>query len=94
MPGKRVRMLFIGNSFTTKNDLPTLLSAISKADNGITIEYEVISAGGASLHRHWNAGANTPEEVATRMEQGFRIIITAPAKSTPGLNEGHRLAGR
>ena len=26
MPGKRVRMLFIGNSFTTKNDLPTLLS--------------------------------------------------------------------
>lgn len=39
-------------------------------------------------------GANTPEEVAMRMEQGFRIIITAPVKSTPGLNEGHRLAGR
>ncbi len=39
-------------------------------------------------------GANTPEEVAMRMEQGFRIIITAPAKSTPGLTEGHRLAGR
>ena len=38
-------------------------------------------------------GANTPEDVAMRMEQGFRIIITAPDKSTPGLNEGRRLAG-
>ncbi len=39
-------------------------------------------------------GANTPQEVVTRMEQGFRIIITAPEKSTPGLDEGRRLAGR
>ena len=39
-------------------------------------------------------GANTPEQVAMRMEEGFRIIITAPDKSTPGLNEGRRLAGR
>ena len=39
-------------------------------------------------------GANTPEQVAMRMEQGFRIIITAPDKSTPGLNEGRQLAGR
>ncbi len=39
-------------------------------------------------------GANTPEQVAMRMDQGFRIIITAPDKSTPGLNEGRRLAGR
>ena len=38
MPGKRVRMLFIGNSFTTKNDLPTLLNSISQAGKGITIE--------------------------------------------------------
>lgn len=39
-------------------------------------------------------GANTPDQVAMRMEQGFRIIITAPDKSTPGLNEGRRLASR
>lgn len=39
-------------------------------------------------------GANTPEQVAMRMDQGFRIIITAPDKSTPGLNEGRRLACR
>ena len=39
-------------------------------------------------------GANTPDQVAMRMDQGFRIIITAPDKSTPGLNEGRRLANR
>ena len=48
-------MLFIGNSFTTKNDLPALLSAIAQAGKGITIESKVISAGGASLRRHRNA---------------------------------------
>ena len=50
-------MLFIGNSFTTRNDLPGLLSAIAEAGACATIESKVIAAGGASLRRHWNAGA-------------------------------------
>jgi len=50
-------MLFIGNSFTTRNDLPGLLSAIAEAGACATIESRVIAAGGASLRRHWNAGA-------------------------------------
>ena len=57
MPSKTVRMLFIGNSFTTRNDLPGLLSAVAKAGAGTMIESKVIAAGGASLRRHWNAGA-------------------------------------
>jgi 4-hydroxy-2-oxoheptanedioate aldolase len=39
-------------------------------------------------------GANTPEQVAMRLEQGFRIIITAPERTTSGLAEGRRLANR
>lgn len=57
MPEITARILFIGNSFTTRNDLPGLLSTIAKAGKGITIESKVVSAGGASLRRHWNAGA-------------------------------------
>jgi 4-hydroxy-2-oxoheptanedioate aldolase len=34
------------------------------------------------------------DEVAMRLEQGFRIIIGAPVKTTPMLTEGRRLAGR
>ena len=36
----------------------------------------------------------TAEEVPMRLEQGFRIIITSPEKTTLGLDEGRRIAGR
>ena len=36
----------------------------------------------------------TAEEVPMRLEQGFRIIITSPVKSNPGLTEGRRISGR
>jgi 2-keto-3-deoxy-L-rhamnonate aldolase RhmA len=39
-------------------------------------------------------GANTPEQVAMRLEQGFRIIITALERTTSGLAEGQRLTNR
>ena len=35
----------------------------------------------------------TAEEVPMRLEQGFRIIITSPVKSNPGLTEGRRISG-
>ena len=57
MSGKRFRILYIGNSFTTRNDLPALLGNIADMGMGINLESKVISAGGASLRRHWNAGA-------------------------------------
>jgi 2-keto-3-deoxy-L-rhamnonate aldolase RhmA len=36
----------------------------------------------------------TADDVAMRPEQGFRIIMTAAVRSTPGLVEGRRLAAR
>ena len=51
-----LRILFIGNSFTTRNDLPGMVNEFAEAQ-GVTIQHEVISAGGASLRRHFNAGA-------------------------------------
>ena len=36
----------------------------------------------------------TAAEVPMRLEQGFRIIITSPEKTTQGLIEGRRIAGR
>ncbi len=36
----------------------------------------------------------TADEVAQRLEQGFRIIITSPEKTTRGLDEGRRLTTR
>ena len=36
----------------------------------------------------------TAAEVPMRLEQGFRILITAPTRSAAGLAEGRRIAGR
>src|SRR5262249_41915567 len=49
------KMLFIGNSFTTRNDLPGLVAQLAAA-RGRAIQHRLISAGGASLRQHWNAG--------------------------------------
>ena len=48
-------MLFVGNSFTARNDLPKLIAQLA-AERGITVEPTLLSMGGASLRMHWNKG--------------------------------------
>ena len=52
---RSINILFIGNSFTQRNDLPALLSELAAARN-IAVTHKLISTGGASLRTHWNAG--------------------------------------
>ena len=54
-PAVPVKVLFIGNSFTARNNLPGLIAQLAAAQ-GKLIQHRLISAGGASLRRHWNAG--------------------------------------
>jgi hypothetical protein len=42
-----VRLLFIGNSFTARNDLPGLLAQLAAAR--LVLKHHLISAGGASF---------------------------------------------
>ena len=77
-------MLFIGNSFTTRNDLPGLLSAIAEAGACATIESRVIAAGGASLRRHWNAGA------ADTISDGKWDYVLFQEQSTLPIKNGKR----
>lgn len=48
-------LLFIGNSFTARNDLTGLIVRLAGA-RGKTLRHRLVSAGGASLRTHWNAG--------------------------------------
>jgi hypothetical protein len=50
-----LKVLFLGNSFTARNDLPGLIARLA-ATRGRTLDHRLISAGGASLRTHWNAG--------------------------------------
>src|SRR5262245_54437795 len=50
-----LKVLFIGNSFTARNDLPGLVARLAAA-RGKSLQHRLISAGGASLRTHWNGG--------------------------------------
>jgi lysophospholipase L1-like esterase len=45
-----LRVLFLGNSLTAANDLPAVVSSLSRG----TITYRAIDPGGVSLEDHWN----------------------------------------
>jgi len=85
-----VRILFVGNSFTARNNLPGLLSGLAGA-RGIELEYKLIQAGGASLRQHLNAG-QALDAIATG---GFEVVVlqeqsTLPIKSPARFREGAR----
>jgi hypothetical protein len=89
MPG--VRVLFIGNSFTARNDLPGMVAGLAGAA-GLAMEHRLISAGGASLRRHWNAGAAVE---AIRTGRYDRVVLqeqsTLPVKGAARMHESVRL---
>lgn len=63
-----IRVLFIGNSYTFVNDLPSLVSTIDPG--GPTITTDSLTAGGAQLQDH----AANPE-VATRIQLGWDAVV-------------------
>ena len=50
-----INILFVGNSFTARNNLPQLLVDLA-AQRGVEVRFDLIQAGGASLRMHWNKG--------------------------------------
>src|SRR5438105_12979854 len=53
--GMKMKTLFIGNSFTARNNLPELVAQLAAAC-GQELQHQLIQAGGASLRMHWNKG--------------------------------------
>jgi hypothetical protein len=86
-----INMLFVGNSFTQRNNLPGLLAELAAARE-LSVKHELISAGGASLRTHWNAG-RAAEAIATG---GYDYVVlqeqsTLPVKNALRMAENVRL---
>ena len=86
-----LKVLFIGNSFTARNDLPGLIAKLATA-RGKTLEHRLISAGGASLRTHWNAGEALK---AVQSGQYDHVVLqeqsTLPVKNAKRMHENVRL---
>jgi hypothetical protein len=86
-----VRVLFIGNSFTARNDLPGMIAGLAAAQ-GDTLDHRLISVGGASLRAHWNKG-----EAAAEIKRGrYDYVVlqeqsTLPVKNAARMHENVRL---
>src|SRR5437762_355503 len=91
MAAALLNVLFIGNSFTARNDLPGLIAQLAAA-RGKGLEHRLISAGGASLRRHWNAG----QALAAIKGGGYDVVVlqeqsTLPIKGPQRMHESVRL---
>jgi len=87
----KLKVLFIGNSFTARNDLPGLIAHLAAA-KGKTLESDLVSAGGASLRAHWNAGA-AAKKIASGDYDGVVLQeqSTFPVKNPKRMHENVRL---
>jgi len=86
-----LKMLFIGNSFTQRNNLPGLLAELAVARDW-RVKHDSIIAGGASLRAHWNAG-HAARAIATG---GYDFVVlqeqsTLPVKNARRMAENVRL---
>jgi hypothetical protein len=81
-----IKILFIGNSFTQRNDLPGLLAGMAVAQD-LCVKHELISVGGASLRTHWNAG-----RAAKEIEKGQFDYVVLQEQSTLPVKNAKRMA--
>lgn len=86
-----LKVLFIGNSFTVRNDLPGLITRLAES-RGKSLEHRLIHAGGASLRAHWNAG----EAARAIRDGGYDAVVlqeqsTLPVKNATRMHENVRL---
>ncbi|MEO8227750.1 MAG: hypothetical protein ABI637_09970 [Gemmatimonadota bacterium] len=86
-----MRVLFVGNSFTARNDLPGMLARMAAA-RGHVLQHDLIQQGGASLRAHWNRGT----VVHAMRHKHYDIIVlqeqsTLPVRNARRMHENVRL---
>jgi hypothetical protein len=90
-PAAPIRVLFIGNSFTARNNLPDLIARLAES-RGKQLQHRLISAGGASLRMHWNKGEAQKAIQETRYDY---VVLqeqsTLPVKNPLRMHENIRL---
>ena len=90
-PATPMKVLFIGNSFTARNNVPALIAQLA-GSRGRELQHRLISAGGASLRMHWNKGDAQKAIQQTRYDY---VVLqeqsTLPIKNPLRMHENIRL---
>ncbi len=90
-PAISLKVLFIGNSFTARNNVPGLIAQMAEA-RGRQLQHQLIQAGGASLRMHWNKGDAQKAIQETRYDYvALQEQSTLPVKNALRFHENVRL---
>lgn len=76
-----VKILFVGNSLTYTNDVPSMVAALGR-DHGTKIEKEVLAKPNYALEDHWNEGC-----LQTMIKSGyfdFVVVQQGPSSQADG----------
>lgn len=55
-PSREIRVLFIGNSYTSTNDLPRMIERLARAGKQAVFVHVSLTPGGTTLQQHWEGG--------------------------------------
>lgn len=80
-----MRVLFVGNSFTARNDLPGMLARMAAA-RGHVLQHDLIQQGGATLRAHWNRGT-----AVDAMRRTHYDIVVLQEQSTLPVRNARRM---
>ncbi len=84
---KSTRILFIGNSFTRRNDLPGMIARLAEAGKPKrVVETEQVIANGMALKAHWNRG-----EAREAIKRGKWDFVSLQEQSTLPLKNPSRM---
>ena len=78
----KTRILFVGNSFTARNNLPNLLAQLVEAGGEDTLEWKLVSTGGASLRQHFNKG----DVAALLRDESWDAVVLQEQSTLPAKN--------
>ncbi len=78
----RLRVLFVGNSYTYVNDLPAVVTSIARASRGPAITVDSVTVGGATMRNHWETNT-APTRI---MEGGWDAVVLQGQSVEPALN--------
>lgn len=69
-----LRVLFIGNSATSVNDVPSMVNRLARS-KGYNLEYTSLTKGGSSLSTHADATTDHGKQVLAEIAKGYDVVI-------------------
>ena len=69
-----LRVLFIGNSATSVNDVPSMVNRLARKA-GYNLEYTSLTKGGSSLSTHADATTDHGKQVLEQISLGYDVVI-------------------